>query len=97
MRRLSIRPQAQAEIRDIYDWYEEQQPGLGVDFEQALAEISYVLIRHPQAYPVIFGESRRALMRRFPYMVFYRIYGEEIAITACIHRRRDPGYWKPRV
>jgi hypothetical protein len=70
---------------------------LGADFKLALADIFQILSHHPQAYPVIFGEARRALMRRIPHMALYRIYSEEIAVTACVHRRRSPGYWKSRV
>ncbi len=42
-------------------------------------------------WPVVEGELRRRLVRRFPFGVLYRSDPEEIVIVA--HLRRKPGYW----
>lgn len=98
MRRIVIRARARLEIREVYDWYEQQRPGLGVEFEQALEAIFKNLTEFPQAHPIVSGSTRRIVMRRFPYMVFYRLRRDGVmSITACIHSRRDPGYWQSRV
>jgi hypothetical protein len=41
--------------------------------------------------------TRRALIpRRFPYGLFYRVYGDTIVIVACLHAKRDPRQWQRR-
>jgi hypothetical protein len=35
-------------------------------------------------------------MKRFPYLVFYRILDADIEIVAVAHEKRRPGYWTNR-
>ena len=94
--RFVFRAELEADLAEARDWYEAQSPGLGLEFlrafEAALAQVG----RAPLLYPVVEGETRRALLRRFPYQLVYRVRGEEIVIAACLHHRRDPARWRSR-
>jgi len=96
-RGLFMRPEAESDLRDAYRWYEEQRSGLGDDFlewvEAALLEIQ----ANPQQFPVIHKEVRRALVRRFPYAVFYVPFSQTVTVLAVFHCRRDPGTWRIRL
>ena len=97
MKQVVVRPAAAADIEDAYHWYESQQPGLGEDFLAALRTVRDRLLEHPEAHPVLHRKTRRALIqRRFPYAVFYRIYGDTIVVVACMHAKRDPRRWQGR-
>jgi toxin ParE1/3/4 len=97
-RRLVIRQQADREIRDASDWYDEQRTGLGAEFERAVDVVFQSLREFPEAHPTIFGSARRVVMIRFPYMIFYRLRRDGvISIIGCIHSHRAPDYWKRRV
>jgi plasmid stabilization system protein ParE len=88
--RLLLAPEAQADLAEAYAWYESQRGGLGSEF---LAEVAVVLQRieqMPGAHPIIRGQTRRALVRRFPYAVFYVLDPDVVAVTAVMHGRRDP-------
>ena len=50
----------------------------------------------PLRYPVAEHGTRRLVLRRFPYNVFYRVGTEEIVIVAVAHQKRHPGYWAVR-
>jgi hypothetical protein len=39
---------------------------------------------------------RRALVRRFPYAVFYRVESDAPVIIACVHCRSHPRRWQSR-
>lgn len=41
-------------------------------------------------------DIRRALLRRFPYCVFYIVLSNEIVVLACVHGHRDPKIWQDR-
>lgn len=94
--RLVLRPQAETELLDARDWYEEQRPGLGgafaVEVDRALARI----VQAPLAYPRVQGETRRALVRRFPYAIYFHAMSNEVVVLAVIHGRRDPQHWESR-
>ena len=42
------------------------------------------------------GETRRAVVRRFPYGIYFRVLGDEIIVTGVIHGRRHPRRWQSR-
>jgi plasmid stabilization system protein ParE len=95
-RRLVFRPQAEFEITEAADWYEEQGVGLGAEFLRVLDACIATVERNPHQYPRVHGEVRRAPLRRFPYGLIYRVHEKEILIVACIHARRDPKHWQDR-
>jgi len=43
------------------------------------------------------GETRRGRLRRFPYVVYYELAGDDILVLAVWHGRRDPEGWKERL
>lgn len=53
--------------------------------------------RNPSLCEKVFGDVRRAVLRRFPYILVYTFDEEEIVIAACVHGRRDPKRWQGRV
>ena len=91
-----LRAEARAEFDDAFDWYEQQRPGLGVNF---LAQVQEVLDRigtKPELYAQIFHDVRRAVVQRFPYSVFYIVESQQVVVLAVFHSRRDPKIWQTR-
>jgi plasmid stabilization system protein ParE len=94
LKQVIVRPAAAADIEDAYQWYEVQRPGLG---EGALSVTRNRVLEQPEAFPVLHRNTRRALIpQRFPYGLFYRVYGDTIVIVACLHAKRDPRRWQRR-
>ena len=93
---IVIRPAAAADIEEAFLWYERQRPGLGNEFLVAVQAMRDSIGAHPGIHPLIYRDTRRALVHRFPYGIFYRVYGEIIVVVACMHARRDPRRWRSR-
>ena len=91
-----LRPAAAADIEEAFLWYARQRAGLGDDFLAAVQSALGNIVTHPTRYPVIHRNTRRALVHRFPYQIFYRVYDEAVVVVACMHGRRDPIRWKSR-
>ena len=85
-----VRPAAAADIDEAFLWYERRRAGLGNEFLAAVQSTVDNIVAHPTMYPVIHRDTRRVLVPRFPYAIFYRVYGEVVAVVACLHGRRDP-------
>ena len=87
---------ARAELIEAQDWYEGEAAGLGprfrVEIDTAIERIS----TNPLQFPVVFKNLRRALLRRFPYMLFFTVDGETLLVIACFHASRDPRQWQQR-
>ncbi|MBU2053377.1 MAG: type II toxin-antitoxin system RelE/ParE family toxin [Proteobacteria bacterium] len=95
-RTLIIRPEAELDIREAFSWYETQMPGLGANFLLHVDAALRSLQRNPLQYPVIHRESRRCLVRRFPYGVYYVVEDKRIVVVAVFHAKRDPRSWQER-
>ncbi len=93
---FSFHPEAEAELNQAIDYYEEIDPGLGWDFAVEVNSTVQRTIAFPNAWPVIEGEIRRSLVRRFPYGVLYSEENGQIYIVAVMHLHRHPDYWKMR-
>jgi len=76
--------------------YQAQGPGLGAAFLGAVNTCFASIRRHPAAYQLVDPPMRRALLRRFPYAVFYEVGSVEIVVYAVFHGARNPRAWKRR-
>ena len=94
--RLPLRRLAKVDVRAAARWYELQRPGLGREF---IAEVDAALNRvaeNPLRYQGLHRDARRAIVRRFPYAVFYRIEASPVVIFCVSHLHRGPASWKAR-
>ena len=94
--RLVFRPEAEAELLDARAWYERERVGLGAIFAGPVETTVTAIPQRPLAYPRVKGHIRRALVRRFPYAVYFRPIDDEIIILAVMHGRRNPRHWRSR-
>ncbi len=94
---IIVRPEAAREVQEAFDWYEEKSEGLGLEFLRAADACLAGIKRNPLVAPVMHQETRRALLRKFPYALFYIVKEERIIVLACFHVKRDPADWMRRV
>jgi len=93
---IIIRPEAESDLADAHKWYEERSEGLGSDFLRSIEATIAFIKRYPKMYPKVYKNVRRALIRRFPYGIFY-IISQKIVVIAVLHARRDPKILKERI
>jgi plasmid stabilization system protein ParE len=95
-------PEASAELEDAAVWYDNQRPGLGVEFIHAVDAALGQIARWPSIGRVVPGiqndvPARRFPIEKFPYHVVYLDWDGVIRILAFAHDHRRPGYWLSRV
>jgi plasmid stabilization system protein ParE len=96
MRDLIIRPEAEADLTEAFDWYERKVTGLGSEFILAVNTVLDSILHHPQRFPLVRKNIRRALTRRFPYQVFFFEAESRIIVIAVFHAKRNPAIWRER-
>lgn len=90
---LVVRPEAQADLLAARDWYGQQRPGLGDDFSDAAEELLDRIAATPKLYPATLTSK----LRRFPYVVYYRMLADCVEVLAVLHGSRNPQIWQDRV
>ena len=76
------RPAAAAEIETAYRWYEKEREGLGSEFLEAVEKLVKAIAENPGRFPAIRKDIRRAVLRRFPYSIFYRIVSQHFVFRS---------------
>jgi len=93
---LVFRPEVRKELDEAYSWYESQGLGLGDDFLEQVDEALDRICQMPGSYPAVYRDVRRAVIGRFPYIIYYRIVSSRVIVTAAFHGRRNPKAWQTR-
>lgn len=91
---IEFRPAAAADLEEAADWYETKESGLGTKFLDAVRSTLESIAENPNRYALLYRDTRRALVRRFPYGIYYRLLVDRVLIVACMHGRRPPARWK---
>lgn len=93
---LEIRSLAALETIEAFDWYEQQQPGLGLDFLSALDTFYNHLTQNPFVHSFYSGNIRQGIVGKFPYVVVYEIWDRTIVVYSVFITSRDPEQKKSR-
>jgi plasmid stabilization system protein ParE len=94
--RLVAEPRADLDVAAAYQWYESEQTGLGREFLEELRNAYDRIAEEPFRYQALQSGIRRALIRRFPYAVYFAVETEAVVVLAVLHASRNPAEWQRR-
>ena len=95
--RLVSDSRADLDIEAAFLWYEKEQSGLGLEFLDELRAAYNRIVVGPYRYPHLRSGVRRALLKRFPYVVYFAVEPPVIVVLAVLHASRDPAEWQRRI
>jgi hypothetical protein len=90
---LSIASQVQKDVAEPYQWYKENRPGRGEEFQNCVQAGLEAICRNPTMNPIVYGNYRRSLLRPFPFAAFYQCDGEKVIVYAVLPVSPDPNKW----
>jgi plasmid stabilization system protein ParE len=94
---VDLLEQAAAEYDAAFDWYLNRSLKAARDFDAEVTRAVAQILQSPQRWAAGSHQTRRCLLRKFPFVVIYRARSESlIQIVAFAHTSRKPGYWKSR-
>lgn len=88
---------ASIELDEAIRYYDHQLPGLAFRFFQEVDACIDRIELMPEAWTKIGEQTRRCLIKGFPYALHYTAEPEEILITAVAHLHRDPEQYRNRI
>jgi hypothetical protein len=94
--KVYFHPEAEKEFQTAIRYYEECQPGLGLDFAEEVYAAIARIIEYPCAWAAFSSNTRRCLANRYPYGIIYRVKSDSLHIIAVANLNRRPKYWKKR-
>jgi plasmid stabilization system protein ParE len=97
MTRVVLRPEAEADLLRARDWYEREGSELALAFADSFEAIIARIEVMPELYAEDLKSVRRGKLRRFPYLIYYRVLSDRIEIIGVLHVSRDPRVWQKRI
>ena len=94
---LNMAPEAEEDVAQAYAWYEGRRTGLGEDFLSRVDACIQAIRRTPEMHAVVHENYRRALVRRFPYAIFYEYANDTVTVYCVFHTSQDPEKWRQRL
>jgi len=95
-REVVFRPQAEDDALEARAWHESRRVGLGREFGQAIDTLVARIVDNPLLFPRVHVETRRAVLSRFRYAIYFRETDDQIVILA-IHGRQHQSRWQERL
>ena len=96
---VRLREEAEIELAAAAEWNELQRSGLGHEFLDQVAAALDAIRSGPFSFPEVHRgarRARRALIKRFPFSIFYLIDTNDIVVIAVMHASRHPMKWQDR-
>lgn len=87
--------EAESDLNAGAAWYEEQVPGLGAAFIDAVESVALRAEALPSSFQRMRGAAgraglRRALLSNFPWMVIFMVKDEGVVVVGVVHTARSP-------
>ena len=95
--KIYILDQAEDDLVDGYNFYENQEQGVGAYFLDSLYSDIESLILYAGIHRLRHKDYRRMLSKRFPFAIYYTVSGDAIKIHAVIDCRKDPAWIRDRL
>jgi len=89
--RVEYHPAVERDLRETIQYYNGCSAGLGSEFLNEFERQVLNIASNPLQWVEIEDGVRRALLRRFPYTVYFRVVSMDLLrITVVKHQRRHP-------
>ena len=92
-RRVDYHELFDCDVRDAAAWLDSRIAGTGAELSRAVEQQILQILENPQAYREVRPGIRRAVLKRFRYILVYRLKGDDIRFVGFIHGRRDLSRW----
>ena len=95
---LVVSEAAEQDIENAIGWYQNQRPGLGVEFQNELFEAVNRLGGRPRLFQEKYKKMRVCYLKRFPYGIHFKLDEgkNQILVVAVFHMAENPRKWTRR-
>jgi plasmid stabilization system protein ParE len=96
-RHVELHPEAVAEAEAAAAWYAARSLRAAAAFAHEVEGAIALIAGSPERGLTYLEGTRRILLKRFPFLIVFRVQHERVHVVAVAHGRRRPGYWTARL
>ena len=90
LRKIIFRDKAINEMMAAYWWYEDAKIGLGDAFLKKIDTYIDILKENPEAFKTVYKKFRQIPIKKFPFVILYKVYPSEVVIYSVFHTSLNP-------
>ena len=91
---LSILPQAEEDIKQIYNWYESKKEGLGLSFKTEINYAMDYIESRPLSMQIRYAKKIRLFhLKTFPCSVHFTVINSEILVLSVLGAKQSTDNW----
>ena len=96
MLKVIYQPEAEAELLEAVPFYGSREEGVEDPFLAAINDHVREIASSPQHFPKVGRDIRRCVVRKYPFILFFKDHPDHVRILAFKHHSRHPAYWRHR-
>lgn len=93
---VEFHEEAEEEAGAAVEWYAERSVAAARAFAEELKAAVVSIAEDPTRLPTLGPARFFFLLKRFPYLMVYRVSDDRVQVLAVAHVSRRPGYWQNR-
>jgi plasmid stabilization system protein ParE len=93
---LTFNRKVQYDLNATIQYYQQISEQLADKFFEEFNLSIERILKNPTRYPFLDNPIRVTNLKRFPYVITYKVLGENIRILVLKHKRRHPSYGRGR-
>ncbi len=93
---IELSDEAEFDFECSYNYYNAINQKVADDFLKQIDKSFTSIKKNPLGYSVVYKEVRKSVLKKFPFIVYYKIDLVIIRVIAIFHASRNPEIWKER-
>lgn len=94
---IELSDDAEDDFNKSYEYYYEDNPKVADAFYISINHCFEIIKQNPNTFPIAYKNVRKYVIKKFPFVVYYRIVDEVIQVIAIFHTSRNPETWNERI
>ncbi len=94
---IEISDEAELDFDKSYNYYYEENPKVADSFFRSINLAFKNIKKTPKSFPLTHKDIRKYIVKKFPFVVYFRIVDSLIQVIAIFHTSRNPEIWNKRI
>jgi len=95
--KIELSDEAEEDFNNSYNFYAKESQKVADNFLKQVDSCFVQISKNPEGNTYAFGEIRKLVMKKFPFIIYYKVKETIIKVIAIFHSSRNPEIWKERV
>lgn len=94
---FELSDEAEVDFDKSYEFYNEDSPKVADTFFIRINLGFENIKQNPNSFPFAHKNLRKYVVKKFPFVIYYRIVDSVIQVIAIFHMSRNPEIWNERI